>query len=287
MSQLGKKQGFAIILLVLLFLAGVWVSRFGTNMPQAETYMTLFRADAWFLVFLGVAATIITLIPLLLEFSLSKTTAFISWILYFPVLFNTLIPMFILFFSIIGVFYTPWLIFTDLPVANRLINGVIRLENGNVHLILDYVGYALILLGLAIYLLSLYQLLKHTGRGGKLLTEGLYKIVRHPQYLGIFLWTLGFAITGWRLINYVMWLTLCYSYTLLAIHEEDELEKAFGQEYARYKNRTPIIIPYLKIKPIPKLVSKSAAKILLTTIIYIILLLAFYYFIDPYVIMYR
>lgn len=282
-----KKEGFTIILLIFLFLAGIWVSRFGMNIPEAETYMTLFRADAWFLVFLGVAATILTLIPLFLEFSLSKTTAFIGWILYFPVLFNTLIPMFILFFSIIGIFYTPWLIFTDFPVANRLINGVIRLENEKVHLVLDYAGYALILLGLAIYLLSLYQLLKHRGRGEGLLTAGLYKIVRHPQYLGIFLWTLGFAVIGWRLINYMMWLTLCYGYTLLAIYEENGLEKVFDQEYTRYKNRTPIIIPYLKIKSASKLISNSAAKILLTTIIYIILLLALYYFIDPYVIMYR
>jgi len=287
MFRSGRKVAFAITLLVLLFLANVWVSRFGANIPPIEGHMVLFKEDAWILVFLGIVATILALIPLFLEFSLSKTTAFIGWILYFPVLFNTLIPMFILFFSIIGVFYTPWLILADSPVANRLINGVIRLENENVHLILDYAGYALILLGLAIYLLSLHQLLKHTGRGGKLLTGGFYRIVRHPQYLGIFLWTLGFAITGWRLINYLMWLTLCYSYTILAIYEENGLEKVFGQEYAQYKSRTPIIIPHLKIKPAQKLISNSAAKILLATIIYVILLLAFYSFIDPHVIMYR
>jgi protein-S-isoprenylcysteine O-methyltransferase Ste14 len=266
-----------------------WTSKFGFNFPSSDGYMTLLRGDAWFLVFLGVIATAFALFSLFLDFKLSRSAAFIGWVLYFPVLFNTLMPMFILFFSVIGVFYTPWLAFTDLDFANRLINGIIRIRDENAYLIIEWLGYIFIILGLIIYSLSLYQLLRHARKGRTLLTKGLYGYTRHPQYFGIFLWTFGFAISGWRPINYLMWLTLCYSYLLLAEYEEAELEKAFSQEYYQYKSRVAFMIPWLKLrmKPFSTIASKREVRILAYTLIYVLLLVACYYILDPYIVMYR
>ena len=284
-----RRYGFIVVFIVILFLIYAWISRFGLSMPPSEGYVPLLRGDAWFLVCLGLIATALALLSLFLEFKLSRSAAFIGWVLYFPVLFNTLVPMFILFFSVIGVFYTPWLLLTELAFANRLINGVIRLPNDNADMIIEGLGYILIVAGLAIYSLSLYQLLSHNRKERTLLTRGLYSVARHPQYLGIFLWTLGFAISGWRLINYLMWLTLCYSYVFLAEYEEVELEKTFGQEYIQYKSKVPFIIPCLKlnVKLSSRIVSGRKTRLLAYTILYILLLLACYYTLDPYVVMYR
>ncbi|MEM2937490.1 MAG: DUF1295 domain-containing protein [Candidatus Bathyarchaeia archaeon] len=289
MLDLSRKYAFIIVLIILVFMAYSWASRFGFNLPPPEGYMTLLRADAWFLVCLGLIATSFALLSLFLEFKLSRSAAFIGWVFYFPVLFNTLMPMFILFFSVIGVFYTPWLSFADLNFANRLINGVIRLPDENAYLIIDGVGYMLIALGLVIYSLSLYQLLSHARKGRTLLTKGLYGFTRHPQYFGIFLWTLGFAILGWRLINYLMWLTLCYSYLLLAEYEEVELEKAFSQEYIQYKSKVPFMIPRLKLrmKLFSGIASKKKTRILAYTLMYVLLLVFCYYILNPYIVMYR
>lgn len=282
-----KRYGFIIVFTVVALMIWAWISRFGFSLPPPEAYMVFFREDAWLLVCLGLVATASALLPLFLEFKLSKSVVFIGWVFYFPVLFNTLIPMFILFFSVIGVFYTPWLMLVELDFANRMINGVIRLPDENMHLAVDVLGYVLTIIGLIVYSLSLYQLLSHTGRGRMLLTKGLYGITRHPQYFGIFLWTLGVSISGWRLINYLMWLTLCYSYLLLAEYEEVELEKALGHEYLHYRSRVPFIIPFLKMELFSRVASSRKLRLLIYTSIYVLLLVACYYILDPFIVMYR
>ncbi|MEM3601867.1 MAG: isoprenylcysteine carboxylmethyltransferase family protein [Candidatus Bathyarchaeia archaeon] len=286
---MGKKYGFIVAFIVIILLIYAWVSRFGLSLPPIEDYALPLGRDAWLLVCVGLIATAIALLFLFLDFKLSRSAAFIGWVFYFPVLFNTLIPMFIMFFSVIGVFYTPWLFFTDLEFANRIINGHIRLQNEYLHISIETLGYILIIAGLAVYILSLYQLLSHAKKGRKLLTKGFYGLVRHPQYLGIFLWTFGFAICGWRLINYLMWLTLCYSYILLAEFEEAEMEKIFGKEYENYKNSVPLIMPYIKLnfKPVSTIASKRKIRLLAYTVLYLLLLTTFYYILEPYIVVYR
>jgi len=284
-----RKYGFPIIFMVIIFIIYAWTSRFGFSLPSLEGHMTFIRGDVWFLVCLGLISTSAAIISLFLDFKLSNSAGFIGWVLYFPVLFNILMPMFVLFFSVIGIFYTPWLILTEFDFANRLINGVIRLPDENVYVIIDGLGHIFTVSGLLIYSLSLYQLLSHTRKGQRLLTKGLYAVTRHPQYLGIFLWTLGFAMLGWRLINYLMWLTLCYSYLFLAEYEEAELERTFGQEYLNYKSKTPFLMPYIKvdIKLISRMTSERKMRLISYTLTYALSLICFYYFFDAYIVIFR
>jgi len=288
---LSKRLIFALSVtaLVLLFLVYSWTAKFGLNLPSEDAGFLLKR-DAWLLVVLGLVATIAALISLFMELKLSSPIAFIGWVFYLPVLFNVLIPMFVLFFSLVGIFYTPWLVFVDMPLFNELINGVIRFSDYSIHTTMDYVGYILVTTGLLIYIISLYQMLSHTARKRSVLTKGLYAAIRHPQYLGIYVWTLGFAILGWRLINYIMWLTLCYSYILLAEHEEVELTKKLGQEYVQYQDKVPFIIPYplsTILKPFGILRTRLKLRLLIYTALYAVLLLTLYYTIEPYVVMFR
>ena len=79
---------------------------------------------------------------------------------------------------------------------------------------------------------------------GNLITSGLYRYVRHPLYtFGLLILWLSPSMTVNSLIVYIS-LTI---YILVgAYFEERKLLRVFGQEYADYKNVTPMLIPGLK-----------------------------------------
>lgn len=78
---------------------------------------------------------------------------------------------------------------------------------------------------------------------GNLVTMGIYAHVRHPQYSGLFLVTLGMLIQWPTLITLLMWPVLMYAYYRLAMREEREVEAEFGEAYAAYRTRVPAFLP--------------------------------------------
>lgn len=77
-----------------------------------------------------------------------------------------------------------------------------------------------------------------------LVTDGIYRYSRHPQYLGILLITLGWFI-GWpTLLTAVLFPILAYSYYRLAHEEEEEVieELDDAAAYEQYRERTPKFI---------------------------------------------
>jgi len=80
---------------------------------------------------------------------------------------------------------------------------------------------------------------------GKLVTDGVYKYVRHPQYTGIFIITLGFMIQWPTLTTLILWPFVIAMYVRLAKREEQDVLKEFPQEYGEYMQRTPMFSPRL------------------------------------------
>ena len=80
----------------------------------------------------------------------------------------------------------------------------------------------------------------------RLLDEGIYARVRHPRYLAVVLGVLGWALvsgyTGAIGVSLGM-IPLLY---LVTIFEERELVERFGDEYRRYRERVPRLIPRLR-----------------------------------------
>lgn len=78
-----------------------------------------------------------------------------------------------------------------------------------------------------------------------LVTDGVYGYIRHPQYAGLFIITIGLLIQWPTLITAAMWPVLVFAYYRLAKREEGEMEKEFGGAYKKYKEEVPMFIPRL------------------------------------------
>jgi protein-S-isoprenylcysteine O-methyltransferase Ste14 len=83
---------------------------------------------------------------------------------------------------------------------------------------------------------------------GKLVTTGIYRYVRHPQYVGFLLITLGLNVWWLTFITLALWPVVIIVYYRLAKKEEKEAEKEFGEEYLEYKRRVPGWIPRIRRK---------------------------------------
>lgn len=80
---------------------------------------------------------------------------------------------------------------------------------------------------------------------GKLVTDGIYSKIRHPQYSGIILVAIGFLIQWPTIITVIMFPFIVVMYYNLAKTEEKDAEKEFRVQYNKYKQRVPAFIPKL------------------------------------------
>jgi protein-S-isoprenylcysteine O-methyltransferase Ste14 len=98
-------------------------------------------------------------------------------------------------------------------------------------------------------------------RKGGLVTSGPYRIVRHPQYLGMILSTLG--LTSWSIwlldntfgIGFLspeqtvaMWFVELLAYVLLAYVEEQHLLRLYEESFKKYRFEVPLLIPFLRTR---------------------------------------
>jgi len=80
---------------------------------------------------------------------------------------------------------------------------------------------------------------------GEMVTSGLYRLVRHPQYSGLFLITVGMLIQWPTIITAAMWPILMLMYYRLARREEKEMASHFGNRYVTYRQQVPMFWPRL------------------------------------------
>ncbi|MEE9115672.1 MAG: isoprenylcysteine carboxylmethyltransferase family protein [Thermoplasmata archaeon] len=149
-----------------------------------------------------------------------------------------------LFFEMFGVPLTIYVI--SAVLGSNLSSGSEITLLGVPHpLRLVLLGVVLLLIVGGILLVMLGWKYVHRSRG-QLVTDGIYAHVRHPQYLGILMVTLGLFIWWPTIVTAVMFPILAFMYFRLAKREEKDLKKRFGRAYEEYCGRVNRLVPARK-----------------------------------------
>ncbi len=81
--------------------------------------------------------------------------------------------------------------------------------------------------------------------GHRLVTTGVYRIIRHPSYLGLLVVSLGWALTFRSLVGLLL-AALTVLPLIARIHAEERLlQSQFGAGYDAYRSRTWRLVPWL------------------------------------------
>jgi protein-S-isoprenylcysteine O-methyltransferase Ste14 len=104
-------------------------------------------------------------------------------------------------------------------------------------------GYILLFIGFGIFIQGWRQLYR-AKEENRLATDGLYSLVRHPQYTGLFIGLFGEGVIHWPTIFSVgLFPVIVIAYVLLAKREEKKVIEEFGEEYLQYKRNVPAFLP--------------------------------------------
>ena len=79
----------------------------------------------------------------------------------------------------------------------------------------------------------------------RLVTSGLYGIIRHPSYLGLFVLMLGWGLAFRSGVGVIIAVLMLIVVLARIQAEERLLSESFGAEYDAYRARTWRLIPYV------------------------------------------
>ncbi|HAW49553.1 TPA: hypothetical protein DCX16_01180 [bacterium] len=184
----------------------------------------------------------------------------LAWIILFGVLF----PVLFIFIS--------WIVTKSGKLENKtfriplILTGIIFL--GGMVVVLPFVpqprlvnlylrfavGIPLAVFGIAfrIYPLIYFRRMKTRSdlvRPSKLVINGPYSIVRHPQYVGGIIFIIGwFLIWGGLYSFYILPVLIIMILLQAFIEEKYILEKEFGNEYREYKKKVGMFLPKVRRK---------------------------------------
>lgn len=134
-------------------------------------------------------------------------------------------------------------------------------------------GGIIFYIGLSIFCLAIIEWVRYRRKKLLVFNRGLYSKIRHPQFLGIIIMTLGLTIKeltiseGWGLMGIPfagasipvgvpellgLWFLQVLGYITFAVVEEHYLSKKFV-EYKEYKNKVPLLLPIKNPKIIPEI----------------------------------
>lgn len=128
-------------------------------------------------------------------------------------------------------------------ISGHLLGDLISwLGLGNGWLIVMVLSNVLLLLGIMVVSSGWERVYASQG---ELVTDGLYRYIRHPQYTGIFIITFGFMIQWPTLPTLILWPFVIGMYVRLAKREEQDVLEQHPDAYREYMRTTPRFIPKL------------------------------------------
>ncbi|HID30610.1 MAG TPA: isoprenylcysteine carboxylmethyltransferase family protein [Desulfobacterales bacterium] len=104
-------------------------------------------------------------------------------------------------------------------------------------------GIILMSAGLILFLFGAAQIYMAKFRKTGLVTSGLYRKIRHPQYIALVSFGVGTLLTWGRFVTFIAFFIMMFLYYRLAHSEEKNCERLFGEAYEEYKTRTYFLFP--------------------------------------------
>lgn len=87
----------------------------------------------------------------------------------------------------------------------------------------------------------------HHSEHHQLITNGIYRVVRHPGYCGFFIWSVGTQIMLCNPISTIAFALVVWRFFAQRIpYEEYFLRQFFGSQYEEYARRVPAGVPFIK-----------------------------------------
>ena len=151
------------------------------------------------------------------------------------------------FLFLFGIWLSPQPRFTipflqDLILAIPIISFEVPLLN-----LIIFIPIILVVLWIALKGVSEVSLkVAETHRAEKVITTGVYSIIRHPQNLGAVLAHVGISVLLSALYSLLLTPFLVIYIYFISWKEEIELIKEFGKDYEEYKAKVPMFIPKFK-----------------------------------------
>ncbi|HJT70835.1 MAG TPA: isoprenylcysteine carboxylmethyltransferase family protein [Terriglobales bacterium] len=106
-------------------------------------------------------------------------------------------------------------------------------------------GFAFVIGGIGL-LIEGWRELYEGNRQQRLVMDGVYGVVRHPQYTGIFLALFGQLIHWPTIVTLALFPIIVFAYVRLAYKEERRMIERFGSQYRVYQQRVPMFFPRLR-----------------------------------------
>lgn len=113
-----------------------------------------------------------------------------------------------------------------------MIGGMIEMLFGGVFIV---IGLLLLVRG--------WQEVYRARKENRMADTGLYGLVRHPQYIGIFLAVFGQVVHWPTIITLALFPLIVFMYVRLAQREERDMLSRFGVAYQDYLRRVPMFLP--------------------------------------------
>ncbi len=113
----------------------------------------------------------------------------------------------------------------------------------NPHFGAFHIGSMVLIGGGFVVLSRAWPVLFRAQKAGVLANSGIYARIQHPQYVGFVLIMVGFLLQWPTVLTVLMFPVLLTMYWRLALREERENEKRFGDAFRQYANQVPRFFP--------------------------------------------
>jgi protein-S-isoprenylcysteine O-methyltransferase Ste14 len=181
-----------------------------------------------------------------LKEKITKLTAFASIILFVIVAFEIMImisPFAFFFYSVFNPIFnwlgqfpaTRWL--TSFFLPHMILPPTLFLKT------IRIVGSAFFIIGALVFIVCALQV--YLGKLFKwgIADKGLYRYIRHPQYLALGIWGIGMAILWPRFIVLASLSVMFVLYYFLAKDEEERMLNLYGESYEKYMSNKGMFLP--------------------------------------------